>query len=272
VADPIAERKAQTRAVFDRIVRDYDAGGPGCFATFGRRLVDYLNGEVGIVAGQRVLDVATGRGAALFPAAEAVGPEGSVRGLDLSEGMAAATRDEAARRGVAVEVRVGDAEALDFPDATFDLVLCGFGLMFFPQVARALAEFRRVLRPGGTLGVSTWQITQADDLATVLAQQGLLDVNQEVLRFSVADDLARALEAADFARVRVRAASVEFRYDDLAAYWQNARGTGVRRWLDRLDDAQRERVRAALAERVQPQQRADGLYLPATALLAVGVK
>ena len=266
--DPIAMRKAQTRAVFDRIVPEYDAGGPGCFAAFGRRLV----AEVGVVAGQRVLDVATGRGAVLFPAAEAVGPTGAATGLDLAEGMVRATRDEAARRGVVAEVRVGDAEALDFPDAAFDLVLCGFGLMFFPQVERALAEFRRVLRPGGKLGISTWRVTQADDLATVLAQQGLLDVNQEVLRFSGPDDLAGALELADFARVRVRADTVEFGYADLAAYWQNARGTGMRRWLDRLDEAQRERVQAALAERMRDQQRADGLYLPATALLAVGVR
>lgn len=265
LADPIAERKAQTRAVFDRIVPDYDAGGPGCFATFGRRLV----AEVGVLAGQRVLDVATGRGAVLLPAAEAVGPTGSVTGLDLSEGMVRATREEAARRGVAAEVLVGDAEALDFPDATFDLVLCGFGLMFLPQVALALAEFRRVLRPGGRLGVSTWQLTQADDLGAVLAQQGLLDVNQEVMRFSVADELQRALAAADFTAVRVRPDTVAFRYDDLAAYWQNARGTGIRRWLDRLDDAQHEQVRAALAERVQSRQQADGLHLPATALLAV---
>lgn len=268
MADPIAERKAQTRAVFDRIVPDYDAGGPGCFATFGRRLV----AEVGVSPGQRILDVATGRGAVLFPAAEAVGPAVAVTGLDLSEGMAQATRDEAARRGIAAEVRVGDAEALDFPDAAFDVVLCGFGLMFFPQMARALAEFRRVLRPGGKVAVSTWQITQADDLAAVLAQQGLLDINEEVLRFGSAADLARVLALADFAPVRVRADTVAFRYDDLAAYWRNARGTGMRRWLDRLDDAQREQVQAALAERVRSQQRADGLYLPATALLAVGVK
>ena len=267
-ADPIAERKAQTRAVFDQIVPDYDAGGPGCFATFGRRLV----AEVGIAPGQRVLDVATGRGAALFPAAEAVGPTGAVTGIDLSEGMVRATREEAARRGVTAEVVVGDAEALDFPDATFDRVLCGFGLMFLPQVALALAEFRRVLRPGGRLGVSTWQVTQADDLGAVLAAQGLLDVNQEVLRFSVAEELQRALEEAEFTAVRVRPDTVTFRYDDLAAYWQNARGTGIRRWLDRLDEAQRAQVRAALAQRVQARQRADGLHLPATALLAVAAR
>ena len=72
--DP-AMAKMQTRALFDRLASDYDVAGPGCFAYFGQRLV----ATVGIEPGQRVLDVATGRGAVLFPAAEGVG-----RGARLS--------------------------------------------------------------------------------------------------------------------------------------------------------------------------------------------
>jgi ubiquinone/menaquinone biosynthesis C-methylase UbiE len=104
----------------------------------------------------RALDVACGRGAALFPAANAVGATGSVIGVDLSKGMVAATNTEIAARGLQnVSVQVMDAERLTFPDATFDALTCGFAI-FFMSERGALAEFRRVLRPGGVLALSTW--------------------------------------------------------------------------------------------------------------------
>src|SRR5688500_2176491 len=83
----------------------------------GRRLVE----GVGVSAGDAVLDVATGRGAVLFPAAERVGPGGSVVGIDLAVGMVERTRAEIERRGVAnASVRQMDAERLDFADGSFD--------------------------------------------------------------------------------------------------------------------------------------------------------
>lgn len=74
-------RKTQVRAIFDRLAPDYDTAGPACFAYFGRRLVE----ATGIASGQRVLDVACGPGAVLWPAAELVMPAGEVVGIDLSE-------------------------------------------------------------------------------------------------------------------------------------------------------------------------------------------
>jgi hypothetical protein len=76
--DDGAARKAQTQAVFNRIATEYDVAGPGCFAWFGQRLVD----EFGIERGSSVLDVASGRGAVLFPAAERAGPTGSATGIE----------------------------------------------------------------------------------------------------------------------------------------------------------------------------------------------
>jgi ubiquinone/menaquinone biosynthesis C-methylase UbiE len=81
VGDEAEARKVQMRAIFDRLAPEYDAAGPGCFAYFGLRLVE----EVGIPAGERVLDVASGRGAVLFAAAEKVGPTGTAVGIDLAE-------------------------------------------------------------------------------------------------------------------------------------------------------------------------------------------
>ena len=98
--------------------------------------------------GDRVLDVGCGRGAALFPAAEAVGVTGSVAGIDLVAAMVAATAADITRRGVAnASVRVGDAESPEFPDRSFDAVLAGFVLFFLPDLAAALRACARLLRP-----------------------------------------------------------------------------------------------------------------------------
>lgn len=262
-ADDGAARKAQTRAVFDRLAADYDVAGPGCFAEFGQRLVD----EVGVEPGARVLDVASGRGAVLFPAAERAGPTGSVVGIDLSEAMAQATNEDARRRGINAHVRVMDAEQLGFPDGSFDAVLCGFGVMFFLDLGRALGEFRRVLKPAGRIGVSTFQVSQADDLIAVL-DEFFPAARMSSTWITDPELLARLLSQAGFTDAGVIAATTEFRYDDLDQYWQNARGTGLRQRLDALDAEQTELVRTTFAQRVRGHQRADGLYLEATALLA----
>lgn len=264
MSEDAEDRKAKMRAVFNRLARDYDAAGPGCFAYFGRRLVEV----VGIAAGQHVLDVATGRGAVLFPAAERAGSTGTVVGIDLAEEMMQATNAEAIQRGAAVRLRVMDAEHLDFPDASFDRVLCGFGIMFFPRVEHALDEFRRVLKPGGRVGVSTWRVSQVEDLNAVLDGLGVAGKGEPGW-VRDPDHLARLLAQAGFVDIHVAADSRAFRYDSLEEYWRNARGTGLRRRLDALDAEQTQRVRAALAERVRPFQRPDGIYLEATALLAV---
>jgi ubiquinone/menaquinone biosynthesis C-methylase UbiE len=261
--DDAAAHKARTQALFNGLARGYDEAGPGIFAHFGRRLVDLLEVE----PGQRVLDVATGRGAVLFPAAERAGAMGEVVGIDIAEGMVTATRADAARRGVPVQVQVMDAEALAFPDASFDRVCCGFGVMFFPDLGRALRECRRVLKPGGRLGVSTWQISQSEDLAAVLTSLALPE-GKPPGWIAEPERLEAALGAAGFVEVQVTVDSASFPYADLDAYWENAQGTGRREALERLSAAQRDQVRAALAERLRPYERADGLYVPATALLA----
>ena len=121
------------------------------FSHWGRRLVALAQ----IESGATVLDVATGRGANLFPAAELVGPRGQVIGIDLAEPMVRGTAADIDRRGLKnAEVRRMDAEKLEFPNAFFDCVTCGFALFFLPRVDRALTECARVLKPRGKIAVS----------------------------------------------------------------------------------------------------------------------
>jgi SAM-dependent methyltransferase len=256
-------RKAQTKTLFNSVCPDYDSG-PGCFAHFGRRLVEVA----GIDAGARMLDIASGRGAVLFPVAERVGAGGEVVGIDLADAMAHATSEEAASRGLKARVSVMDAEELTFLDECFDCVTCGFGIMFFPDQDRGLAQMRRVLKPGGRLAISTWQVAQGDDLHPVLKEIGI-SPSRNPGWITEAGVLEALIARNGFADVRVTVDSMDFRYANAEEVWQQGRGTGMRRVLDTVDAVQKKHALSLLTERMKPHQRADGYYLRATALLAV---
>ena len=100
--------------------------------------------------GKSVLDVACGTGVLACAAADRVGPSGAVVGLDPSEEMLAVAR----RKDDTIEWLMGHAEAIPFPDESFEAVLSQFGLMFFENKATSLREMMRVLRPGGHLAVA----------------------------------------------------------------------------------------------------------------------
>ncbi|AWK85870.1 hypothetical protein DEW08_05020 [Azospirillum thermophilum] len=111
----------------------------------------------GVAEGDRVLDLASGAGEPALSAARRVGSRGLVVGSDLVPGMmAGAVRRAAALEGEAPVFTAADMTALPFADGSFDRVTCRFGVMFVPDIAGALAELRRVLRPGGTAALMVW--------------------------------------------------------------------------------------------------------------------
>jgi ubiquinone/menaquinone biosynthesis C-methylase UbiE len=154
------DRKSHIAGMFDRAAPTYDQLGIEFFGPPSRQLVELA----GLRPGDRVLDLGSGRGASLLPAAEAVGPEGEVIGVDFAPTMVRATAEEARRRGYAwVRMTQGDAEHPDFPEDSFDVVIAGFVVFFLDDPAAAVARWSRLLRPGGRLVLSTFaELTDAD--------------------------------------------------------------------------------------------------------------
>jgi ubiquinone/menaquinone biosynthesis C-methylase UbiE len=261
----VSGRKSQAKTQFNAVAAEYDAG-PGCFAHFGRRLV----ASAEIRPGQRVLDVACGRGAVLFPCAERVGQTGEIDGVDLADEMVRETSAEVAQRKVRARLEVMDAEQLRFADATFDRVLCGFGIMFFPDQMRALGEFRRVMKSGGRLAVSTWRVSQNSEIAAAMAELGMQRARQPGW-IAEPDDLSKLLMTAGFTNVSIKVDAHSFRYADVEEYWQQARSTGMRRTLDELSTTDAERLRDALTKRVCPEGPA-AFHSASAALIAVGCR
>ena len=117
--------------------------------------------------GERVLDVACGTGVVARRAAPAVGPNGRVTGLDLNPGMLAVARSLPPPSGPPITWIQGSAVAMNFPNASFDVVLCQQGLQFFPDRPAALREMRRVLVPSGRVLLSVWRIMGPYQVAVV---------------------------------------------------------------------------------------------------------
>ena len=152
-ATPGSDAKDRTTGIFDRAAATYDQVGVDFFSIFGARLVQLA----ALAPGERVLDVGAGRGAVLFPAADAVSPGGSVLGIDLSPAMVEHTAAEVSARGLdGVEVRVGDAEDPSVAPGSFDAVLGGLVIFFLPDPGAALDSFRTALVPDGRLALSTF--------------------------------------------------------------------------------------------------------------------
>jgi ubiquinone/menaquinone biosynthesis C-methylase UbiE len=228
--------KRRVAALYTQVASDYAELGPPLFAHAGYRLVEIT----GIAEGDRVLDVATGRGAVLFPAASRVGLSGKVIGIDLAEGMVAQTGSAISRQGLSnAVVHQMDAEALAFPSASFDRVLCSFAIFFFPNLPLALSEMRRVLRPGGAIGVAfsrgtepRWRwyearLRELEALDALPPPPGRKSIRQE-------GELVAALTAVGFEEAQELVEEAELFFPDENAWWRSLWTHGTRRPLDHL--------------------------------------
>lgn len=128
----------------------------GDFAVIGVTLQivgESLAEAADVCAGEKVLDVAAGNGNATLAAARRFA---SVTSTDYVPALLEKGAVRAAAEGLDVKFEVADAEALPFPDATFDVALSSFGIMFAPNHARSSAEILRVVRSGGRIGLANW--------------------------------------------------------------------------------------------------------------------
>jgi len=249
-------KKDILQSLFTRTASSY--GGIRSFPIFGEWLVETAR----IPLEARVLDVASGRGAVLFPAAERVGPGGQVIGTDLAEGMARETGAEIQRRGLKqAEMHQMDAEHLKFPEATFDFVLCGFSLQFFPHLDQALSEFRRVLKPGGRVTVTTW----SDDDARWDWFQELRKTHGAVLKLGSQtldkpDVIRKWFSEAGFADIQISTKELDMVYLDEEEWWNVEWSISGRAGLEKLSPESLGQFKAEAFKIMQPQKQADGYH------------
>ena len=220
-----------------------------------------------LAPGERVLDVACGTGATVVEAAAAVGPSGKVVGIDLSGRMveAARRRAEESRVSNATFARM-DAERLDLPDASFDVVLCALGLMYVPDPARALREMRRVLRPGGRLVAVVWgdrSLCGWSPLFSIIDGEVETEVCPLFFRLGENETLAELCRESSFDVMFTRRLPTMLEYADADEACRAAFvGGPVALAWSRFDDDVRARVRRCYIEALEPWKREPGYLVP----------
>ena len=218
--------------------------------------------------GEQVLDVACGTGVFTLALATAVGPAGSVLGVDLSAGMVASAEASAQASGVAsARFARMDAEELALPAGSFDLVVCALGLMYLPAPDAALREVQRVLRPGGRAVLAVWGERARCGWAPLF---GIVDaeVHSEVcpLFFGLGqgDALARRCRAAglEVTQAQRRNDALWHADEDAACEAALAGGPVALAW-SRFDTATRARVRARYLDAIAASREGVAYRLPA---------
>src|SRR6516162_2824068 len=151
--DPLKKAKEKAAATYDAAADHFDDEPLSFWDRVGKRTVANLK----LHAGAKVLEVGCGTGASALPAAQAVGKNGSVVGVDLASRLLDRARAKALAAGLDnVEFRLADMTTLDYPDKSFDVVVSVFSIFFVPDMEGLVRELWRMVRPGGKLAVTTW--------------------------------------------------------------------------------------------------------------------
>lgn len=257
-----AQRSAKVAAVFDRVADTYDNVGVPWFTPIAERLVR----ELAPSPGERALDIGCGRGAALFPLADAVGPTGRVTGFDLAPRMVDATRRDVDARGLTtVDLQVLDAAAPQLPADSVDVAVSSLVLFFLPDPAAALRAWRHLLVPGGRLGLSTFgersrQFEALDAVFRPYLSPQLLDARTSGTSGPFASDrgVEELLGAAGYDRVRTAGFDLRVGFADVEEWRRWSFSHGQRAMWDAVPEADRPRVLAAAAELLDDSRDADG--------------
>jgi ubiquinone/menaquinone biosynthesis C-methylase UbiE len=260
--DAASDAKRRMAALYSRVAPSYAEHGPPHFAYAGRRLVEVTR----VSPGDRVLDIGTGRGAVLLPAAERVGPTGQALGIDLADGMLEQTAKTLAERHLDwAQVRHMDADHLDLPDESFTSVLCSFAVFFFANVPNVVASIRRVLMPGGSVGFAferdvdarwTWYEDLLRDRGA-LSQLAPMPGSGSAIRKRGA--LEACLESAGFHQANELVEEVDLTFSDAETWWASLWTHGSRRALEALPPDQLDDIKEICLERARSLAGPTGL-------------
>ncbi len=272
--------KQMVIGMYDRAASLYEQVGVRQTTYFGNLLVNTLP----IPVGSRVLDVASGRGALLFAAAEKVGTSGTVIGIDLAPQMVEKTKAEAHQRGLGqVELLLMDADKVGFRANSFDYIFCGFALHWldYPSVLR---QALTCLNPGGCFAASIPYVPlREEDFAP---WKWLFELTTAVFpadftpppawiaprRLNKPELAQAALREAGFVDVQTEAHEVVLFFKDEQDWWAWEWSQGSRFWLEGMSPDGRERFQREAFEHLQTMKGPQGIPIKDGALFVIGHK
>lgn len=242
------EAQKKAAATYNMAADFFDHPANTFWERYGRRTIELL----GLRNGERVLDVCCGSGASAMPAAQAVGPTGSVIGVDLAENLLELARTKAARHNLTnVQFEPGDMTALRFEDDTFDAVVCVFGIFFVPDMEAAVRELKRVLRPSGRIAITTWGPRLFEPVNTAF-WNSVRELRPELYkgfnpwdRICTEQALHALLAEGGLSRIEVVAETDSQPINSPDDWWAMVLGSGYRGTVEQLTAGERERIKNA---------------------------
>jgi SAM-dependent methyltransferase len=240
---------------------------PRVFAPWARVLLE----AVAPRPGDTVLDVATRPGTVARQAALLVGPGGRVCGVDISPAMLSVGRAWPPESGAApIDYVESPAACMPLPDEAFDVAYCQQGLQHMTDPLAALREMRRVLKPGGRLGVALWKQSPFGLFREVVSQMGLAgDDSQPSMFGRDAAELQSALGTEGFEDVEVRTREMVAVLDGgIPQALQVAEATTAGVVLSGLSESGRRSVRDAFTRALKPYVRGESVHLPSVSNIA----
>jgi SAM-dependent methyltransferase len=239
-------------------------------------------GRLDIAEDQQHLDIAAGTGEPGLCIAR-LAPKGRVVLTDLAPEMLGVAARRADAQGVTnVEMKVCSADDLPFGEATFDSVSVRFGYMFFPDAAKATAEFARVLKPGGRICSSVWVKPEKNPGTTILMQAIATEVvlgppdpdGPNMFRCAAPGYVSAVYEAAGLRDVAEWDVDVELVTSSPAQYWEimSEHVSLAVAALQQIDEPARERIRATVVANVRTYDKDGTVRVPGVARCIVGMR
>ncbi len=218
---------------------------PACefWSIYGRKTVEYLH----LNPGARVLDVACGTGASAIPAAEMVGNQGQVIGVDIANNLMALARKKADQKNLSnITFQWGDMTNLEFEEESFDAVVCVFGIFFVKEMEEQISKLWRLVRSGGKLAITTWgpnifaPIYSIWNEAIKQHRPDLFSAFNPWDRITTPEAVKKLLVDGGANNVEVKAENSLQKLENPEDWWKIAMGSGLRWSIEQMksDEAQ----------------------------------
>ena len=274
---PIKYKNSESR-LYSGIAGSYHQYAPKAFGGF----IEPLMEMAGLQKGQRVLDLGTGSGQVALAAARLVGDSGKVIGLDIAPGLIQKAKEQAETVGLSrVEFVQGDAEQIDFADDSFDVVLCHFGLMHFPDQDKALAGMHRALRKGGRVALSVWSTSDKMRVLGIISSK-IREFWPQTIQpgapgwfdFGRPGSLEDALSKVGFKDIKTMRLNAPLEVPDAESYWRTLVGVSGRLQvlLENIPPEIAARIETETKQAAQSYQSSNGLAIPCEAIIGTGIK
>lgn len=265
-----AQRKAQVRKTFDTVADGYGSRGMQFFHHAAAHLPEIFR----LQGHEHLIDVATGTGIAACAIAPHL-PRGKVSGIDLSEGMLAQARANAAAQGVAnYETHAMDMQDIRFADRCFDAANCSFGIFFVPDMRSLLQHIAAKVKPGGQVVASSFYQDAFQPNVELFLERiqayGVAPPEFTWRAISTEDSFHALFADAGLREVSVTRRDIGHFLADAEEWWRIVWYAGFRGLVAQLSDADLERFKREHLAEIAALQTPQGIPLRVSALFACG--